>query len=114
MNTHQGLVERPTADALFKRQNAAKLIDSPKLSQDELDQESDRKLKKTYAYWFIGILIGQLVVMNIVFAGYGLGWLSFDELTLRFYTTSTILEVFGVIFVIVNNLFPTIKSQGQS
>ncbi len=111
MNTHQGLVERPTADALFKRQNSSKLIDSPKLSQDELDQESDRKLKKTYAYWFIGILIGQLIVMNIVFAGHGLGWLSFDELTLRFYTTSTILEVFGVIFVIVNNLFPSTKPQ---
>ena len=107
---------RQTADALYNSQSLSDLVDSPVLTQDELDQESDRKLKKTYAYWFVGILIGQLIVMNLVFVAHGLGWLRFDELTLRFYTTSTILEVFGVIYIIVNNLFPSTKKpvQGRS
>ncbi|MDX8378114.1 MAG: hypothetical protein R8L53_08845 [Mariprofundales bacterium] len=77
------------------------------MNQDELDQEANRTLKKSYAYWFIWILIGQLVVMNGAFISQGLGWLEFDEVTLRIYTTSTILEVFGVIVIIVHNLFPT-------
>lgn len=110
MNDTTKVLVKQTADALYNSQSPSDLVDSSALSQDELDQESDRKLKKTYAYWFVGILIGQLVVMNMVFVGHGLGWLSFDELTLRFYTTSTILEVFGVIFIIVNNLFPSSKT----
>lgn len=104
---------RQTADALYNSQSLSELVDSSALTQDELDQESDRNLKKTYAYWFVGILIGQLIVMNLVFVGHGLGWLRFDELTLRFYTTSTILEVFGVIYIIVNNLFPSSKKPSQ-
>ncbi len=109
MNPPDGSVNRQTADSLYNSQSLSELVDSSALTQDELDQESDRKLKKTYAYWFVGILIGQLIVMNLIFIGHGFGWLSFDELTLRFYTTCTILEVFGVIYIIVNNLFPSSK-----
>jgi len=53
----------------------------------------------------------QLAVMNLVFICQGLQWLSFDEVTLRFYTTSTIAQVFGVVFIIANSLFPTKKTR---
>lgn len=85
--------------------------ETPTISQDELDQQSNRSLKKSYAYWFIGILIGQLVVMNGVFIAHGAGCLTFDEVTLRIYTGSTVLEVFGVIVIIVHNLFPNTKKK---
>ncbi|WP_111978514.1 hypothetical protein [Algibacillus agarilyticus] len=80
---------------------------TPKMSQDDLDQQSNRLLKQRYAVWFIAILISQLVIMNIVFVSQGAGWLTFDEVTLRIYTASTVIEVFGVIYIIVHNLFPT-------
>jgi len=37
----------------------------------------------------------------------GLAIIYLDEVSFRFYTTSTIAEVFGVIVIIVNNLFPS-------
>lgn len=98
----------PSAKELWEAGKAS-AIETPKLSQDELDQVSNRSLKQKYAYWFIGILICQLVVMNLIFFFVGLGVLHFDQVTINIYTTSTILEVFGVVFVIVNNLFPTGK-----
>lgn len=82
------------------------LTETSEMSQDELDQKSNRELKRNYAYWFIGILIAQLVVMNGVFVFHGLGLLQFAEFTLQIYITSTLLEVFGVIVLIVHNLFP--------
>lgn len=71
------------------------------------DSKADRKLKKTYATWFILILIGQLLIMNVVFFMVGFGYLTFQEWTLNLYMTGTLLEVFGVILVITKNLFPT-------
>lgn len=102
---------RQTADQLFHSSQASgkRMVDSKPLTQDELDQESDRQLKKRYAFWFLVILAVQLAVMNVVFICQGLGWVNFDEVTLRFYTTSTIAQVFGVVFIIANSLFPTKK-----
>ncbi|MBB1333820.1 MULTISPECIES: hypothetical protein [unclassified Pseudoalteromonas] len=79
----------------------------PLVSEKVEDSKADRELKKSYANWFIKILIGQLIVMNIVFFCVGFGWLAFDEWSLNLYMGSTLAEVFGVILVITKNLFPT-------
>ena len=73
------------------------------------NSKSDRELKKSYAKWFIWILVGQLVVMNLVFISVGLKWLEFDEWSLNLYMGGTLAEVFGVILVITMNLFPNKK-----
>ncbi|WKE66259.1 hypothetical protein PVT67_03140 [Gallaecimonas kandeliae] len=78
----------------------------PMLNQQVLDAEADRKLKKSYANWFIGILICQLIMMNITFFCVGLGKLKFSEWSLNLYMGGTLAEVFGVILVITKNLFP--------
>lgn len=79
----------------------------PLISEKVEDSKADRELKKSYASWFIKILIGQLVVMNILFFCVGFKWLSFDEWSLNLYMGGTLAEVFGVILVITKNLFPT-------
>ncbi|MBS3797173.1 hypothetical protein [Pseudoalteromonas sp. BDTF-M6] len=79
----------------------------PLINEQVEDSKADRELKKSYANWFIIILIGQLIVMNAAFFCVGFGWLSFDEWSLNLYMGGTLAEVFGVILVITKNLFPT-------
>lgn len=70
------------------------------------DKKTDTRLKKLYAYWFIGILIGQLLVMNGIFVLVGLDMLRFSEPThLNLFMGGTLAEVFGVVFVITRYLF---------
>lgn len=70
------------------------------------DRKTDTKLKKVYAYWFIGILIGQLLLMNAIFAAVGFNWLEFkDPSHLNLFMGGTLTEVFGVVFVITRYLF---------
>ena len=77
----------------------------PLIDEEVENLKADRALKKSYAKWFIGILIGQLAIMNIVFILVGLGFLTYDKWSLNLYMGGTMAEVFGVIFVITRNLF---------
>jgi hypothetical protein len=70
------------------------------------DLRADTALKKTYAIWFVGILIGQLAVMNLIFLLVGVGLLRFSDYVLHLYMGGTLAEVFGVVFVITRYLFP--------
>lgn len=70
------------------------------------DQRTDTGLKKLYATWFIGILIGQLFLMNSIFVAVGANWLEFKEPThLNLFMGGTLAEVFGVVLVITRYLF---------
>lgn len=70
------------------------------------DQKADTKLKKRYANWFIGILIGQLLAMNFIFILAGLDKLHFQDPThLNLFMGGTLAEVFGVVLVITRYLF---------
>ena len=80
------------------------------LSEESKDKALDRELKEYYAKILITILIGQLVVMNIVFILTGIGLLKFSKWILELYMGGTLAEVFGVIFVITRHLFPTRKT----
>lgn len=74
--------------------------------EDVEDRRSDRGLKESYARWFIAILIGQLVAMNVIFVLVGVEKLAFaDEWVLRLFMSGTLAEVFGVIYVIAKYLF---------
>jgi len=76
-------------------------------TQDIEDRTVDRELKKQYADWFIWILIGQLVIMNVIFIVTGLGYLNFSHWALELYMGGTLAEVFGIVLVITRHLFPT-------
>lgn len=69
------------------------------------DFKANTELKKLYARWFIGILIGQLVVMNGIFIGVGLSFLHLHDSTLNIYMSGTLAEVFGVVVIITKYLF---------
>lgn len=69
------------------------------------DLKTDTRLKKHYAYWFIGILIAQLSVMNVIFILVGTGSLVFTDYVLHLYMGGTLAEVFGIVFVITRYLF---------
>ncbi|HAX5210389.1 TPA: hypothetical protein JZG45_005366 [Escherichia coli] len=69
------------------------------------DLKTDTKLKKMFAHWFIGILIGQLVVMNVVFILIGVGMLHFNDLTINLFMCGTMAEVFGIVAVMARYLF---------
>ncbi len=81
----------------------------PLLEQKIRDSEQDRSLKKKYAYWFVKILICQLIIMNLVFICVGVGKLHFETWSLNLYTSGTLAEVFGIVLVITKNLFPSRK-----
>ena len=73
------------------------------------DQQSNRGLKTKYAHWFIYILMGQLLIMNLVFILTGCNVLAFGSYVLELYLIGTLAEVFGIILVITKNLFPRWK-----
>lgn len=72
---------------------------------DNKDKQTDTKLKKKFANWFIGILIGQLSIMNIIFFSTGIGWLKFSDYTINLYMTGTLIEIFGIVLVMVKYLY---------
>lgn len=83
------------------------------LSEESKDKALDRELKEYYAKILITILIGQLVVMNIVFILTGIGLLKFSKWILELYMGGmggTLAEVFGVILVITQHHFPIRKT----
>jgi hypothetical protein len=78
-------------------------VERERAHNDDLRQ--DTKLKRLYAYWFIGILAVQLLLMNGVFVAVGIGCLKFSEPVLQMYMAGTLAEVFGVVYVITRYLF---------
>ncbi len=67
--------------------------------------EEDRKLRKLYAKILIGILIIELVILNIIFICVGTGALTYSESVLNIFITGGIAEIFLLIKMIVEYLF---------
>jgi hypothetical protein len=76
---------------------------SHKLKNDNL--ETDINLKKSYAYWLIGVMIGQLLIMNTVFILVGKELIKYSEYILHLYISGTLLELFGLVLIITKYLF---------
>ena len=68
--------------------------------------DTDIRLKNRYANFFIGILIGQLVLMNAFIFFHGFGFVTIDKLVLNIYMSGTLAEIFGIVTVITVHLFP--------
>lgn len=67
--------------------------------------EKDTELKGTYAKILIGILIFQLVVLNVLFVLKGCGALHFSDTTFNIFITGGIAEIFILVRTIVKYLF---------
>ncbi|WP_214291529.1 hypothetical protein, partial [Escherichia coli] len=63
------------------------------------DLKTDTKLKKMFARWFIGILIGQLLVMNGIFVLIGAKLLHFSDFVIHLFMGGTLAEVLGIVLV---------------
>jgi len=62
-----------------------------------------------YAERIIWLLVGELIVMNIVFFLTGCGLLEFTETVLEIYMGGTLTEVFGIVVIVSKYLFPNNK-----
>lgn len=67
--------------------------------------KNDNDLKKKYSKILIGILIVQLLFMNVIFILYGAGVLHFKDSTFNLFIRATIAEVFTLVAIIVRYLF---------
>ncbi len=101
---HKG--NAPDSDDGLSTARALMSLDDERKRAETDDLKTDTGLKKHYARWFIGILIGQLVVMNAIFYGVGIEKLKFTDYVLHLYMGGTLAEVFGIVYVITRYLFP--------
>ena len=67
--------------------------------------EKDTKLNGRYAVILIGILIFQLIILNIIFILKGAGVLKFADSTFNIFITGGIAEIFVLVKTIVKSLF---------
>ena len=67
--------------------------------------EKDTNLKGKYAIILIGILIFQLVILDILFVLKGCGILNFADSTFNIFITGGIAEIFVLVKTIVTSLF---------
>lgn len=78
------------------------------------DRAQDVRLKRIYANWLLGTLLGQLVVADTVFVFYA--WLGRDwnlsAVVIDSWLAATFLEIVGIVYVVTNYLFP--KRDGSS
>lgn len=67
--------------------------------------QNDNKLKEKYGKYLIWTLIGQLIIINIVFIFVGLQKLIYSNFTINLYVTASILEITALVTIIVKYLF---------
>ena len=89
---------KPNTDELIKEK-----IRSKELEND--NKKSDIQLKQRYATHLFYLMIGQLIVMNIIFCGVGKGCLHYKNSELNLYISGTLLELFALIVIITKYLF---------
>jgi hypothetical protein len=72
------------------------------------DHQQDISLKKKYADWLLGAVIGQLFIANAVFVTYawaGKGW-NLDAVVIDVWLGATLVQVIGVVTIVTRYLFP--------
>jgi hypothetical protein len=95
----------------------SEILKGPSSDQEDLltaekieDIRQDRRLRKSYANKWFWVLLGQLIIVNVIF-GYLIITRQADNWTFRIYISATLLETFGVIYFITQSLFPRGKSK---
>jgi hypothetical protein len=72
------------------------------------DHQQDIDLKKKYADWLLGAVIGQLLLANAVFVTYawaGERW-HLDAVVIDVWLGATLVQVVGVVAIVTRYLFP--------
>lgn len=83
--------------------------------QTLLDQETDRSLRKSVAFWIVWLLAGQLAVVHIGLVSLACcGNITIDATTIQFWITGTVLETFGIVLVIAKYLFAPDRLRAQA
>jgi cation transport ATPase len=72
----------------------------------ENQQEEERKLRKTYANWFLAGLFLQVVLINTAFFFIGFGLLVVEKWLATTFIMAVFIEITALVSVIVNYLFP--------
>lgn len=89
-----------------------------KKETEQKDQEiqaakSHAEIKDYFAKRLMRATLAQLVVLNLVFIAYGLGFLEFNDYVLHVYIVGTLAELIGVILVISRGLFDSDKKEKE-
>ena len=98
------------ADEILRKIRDGKKVPSEDMSQRDQDLKKNRELRERFMNWMLAILISQLAVVNVAILA--LTWfdkIKLEEWTLRVWIAGTLLEVFGIVLVIANYLFPSGK-----
>lgn len=77
-----------------------------RLRQRNLQQDID--LKKKYANWLLGTMIGQLVIADtvfVVYAWHGVDW-ELSATVINAWLIATLVEIIGIVLVVTRYLFP--------
>ena len=72
------------------------------------DHEQDIALKKKYADWLLGAVVGQLVGADLVFIVYawaGKHW-DLEAVVINVWLGATLVQVIGVVTIVTRYLFP--------
>jgi hypothetical protein len=110
-----GTDSSPTHPA-SKFESIHQLLNQQRLALHNQSLADDLILKRKYGFWAFFLLAAQLMVMNAVFIGVGLRHLEFSNDVLHMYLGGTLLEVFGIVFIVVRYLFKPapLESKGTS
>ena len=78
----------------------------PILAEDVEDLRQDREQRKLYAKWAYCLMVGQLIVLNALMGGVGVGCLEYDKYLFHAYVLATFGEIVGVVYLVAKYLFP--------
>lgn len=67
--------------------------------------ESDTKLKRSYAYWLLGLLFIQLIAVNAIFILRGLKILNYSDVSFNIFISGALVEVIALVAIVVKYLF---------
>lgn len=104
---------RRIRDLVQRRRSGSASADSAELESlrpaqlQAKDHQQDIDLKKKYADWLLGAVIGQLVLANAVFIAYawaGKGW-DLDAVVIDVWLAATLVQVVGVVAIVTRYLF---------
>ena len=70
-------------------------------------QDQDRQIREIYAKWLIGVMVVQVVAINIIFVLIRLSVLEFEPWTANTFVMATFAEISALVLLVVKYLFPT-------
>ena len=82
----------------------------PLTEQEVEDRRQDREQRKQYAFWSYCLMVGQLLVLNALMCGVGLGCIEYSDYLFHAYVVATFGEIVGVVYLVAKYLFPARNS----